>query len=98
LLAHPTFTHTVEEKARVEYMTVLPNPTRGNLRISTKKRTDYHIIESIELMNMEGRVVQHWGVSPVKFSLDIGHHPPGVYVLNVTTNVGSQSFKVILER
>lgn len=97
MFAHITMIHTVNEIKPEAYMIVLPNPTSGRVDIVTEKIDGPHIIEKIELVNMEGKVVQEWGISPTKFYIDISHHPNGIYILNVKTNVKSESFKIVLE-
>ena len=98
MLAHITIIHTVNEIEQEAYMTVAPNPTNGRINIEAKKLDEPHIIEKIELVNMEGRVVQQWGVSPTKFYVDIGNHPNGIYFLKVKTNIQTETFKIVLER
>jgi hypothetical protein len=97
LISHITIIHTVNEIKQEEYMTAVPNPTTGRVDISTKKMDEFHIIKKIELINIEGRTVQEWGVSPTKFYVDIGNHPNGIYILKVKTNRKSETFKIILE-
>ncbi len=98
LLMHITIIHTVNEVEQEEYMTISPNPTTGIVNIATKKINDVHIIEKIELVNVEGRVLEQWGISPTKFYVDIGHHPDGIYFLHVKTNIKSEVFKIVLDR
>ncbi len=96
LLVHITFVHTVNEFEKDEYMKIFPNPTSGEINIETRKTSGFHIIEKMELVDMNGAVVQRFGFSPTKFSINIGHHPPGKYLLRVTTNKSSESFHIIL--
>ena len=96
-MASPTFIHTVSETEESKYMEVSPNPTTGRINISTSKVNQYHIIESIELINSESRIVQVWGRSPTKYFIDIDHHPAGLYYLKIKTNLRTETFKVILE-
>jgi len=98
ILTHITISHTVNEVEQEKYMTITPNLTNGRIEISTKKIDQFHLIEKIELVNLEGRVVQEWGMSPTKFFVDIGNHPNGIYFLNVKTNIQSETFKIVLER
>lgn len=98
MFAHITVIHTVNEIKPEAYMVVMPNPTSGRVDIVTEKRNGPHIIEKIELINMEGKVVQEWGISPTKFYIDISDHPNGIYILKVKTNIKTESFKIVLER
>ena len=98
LMVHITIVHTVEEVEKKDYLTVGPNPTNGRVEIQTQKVEGYHVIENIELVNIEGKVIQQWGVSPTKFFVDIQNHPNGVYFLRVKTNIKSETFKIVLEK
>jgi len=98
LISHITIIHTVNEIKQEKYMTAVPNPTTGRIDISTKKLDEFHIIEKIELINIEGKLVQKWGISPTKFYVDISNHPNGIYFLNVKTNKSSETFKIVLEQ
>ncbi len=98
-LAYETiFPHTLEDLvADGIYMTVGPNPTSGRIQILSEKIPDYHIIESIEVWNMQGRAVRQYGKSPTKFWIDIGDLPKGVYFIKVKTNLREETFKVLLQ-
>lgn len=98
LLANITGVHTISEKKKERYMTISPNPTKGRINITSEKLDKHHIIETMQLVDMEGKIVQEWKDSPTKFYIDIGHHPAGIYYLNVTTNIKSETFKVVLEK
>ncbi len=98
MLAHLTIQHTVNEEKQDEYMKVGPNPTTGRVEINTRKIEEFHVIEKIELINVEGKVVQEWGVSPTKFYIDIADHPNGIYILQIKTNIQSETFKIVLDR
>ena len=97
LMAHLTSVHTVNEIPSDAYMTIQPNPTTDRIEIQTKKSNDFHIIEKMELVNSTGQVVDRWEMVPTKFGIDIGHHPKGIYFLNVRTNKKSESFRVVLK-
>ncbi len=98
MMVHPTFVHTMNEVDQAEYMTINPNPTTGKIEINTRKNADYHIIESIQLINSNGESVKEYGVSPTKFTIDIGDQANGVYILKVKTNLQYEFFKVILQK
>ncbi len=97
MIAYFTWIHTINVEAQEEYMKVYPNLTSRFVNITTRKINDFHIIEHIHLINLQGRIVQEWGISPTKFYIDIGHHENGVYFLKVKTNVKTETFKVILQ-
>ena len=97
LLAQLTTIHTINEVEQSEYMTVTPNPTDGVINITTKKLDEFHIIERMELLDVQGRVVKSWTTVPTKYFIDISDQPNGMYFLNVKTNIKSESFKILLE-
>lgn len=98
MLVHITLIHTVNEVEQKEYLKIQPNPTSGKIDILARKIEGTHIIEKMELINMEGKVVQEFGISPTKFSINIGHHPDGVYFLKIQTNLQTETFQVILQK
>lgn len=89
--------HTINEINPEQYMSVGPNPTKGHLQIETKKLGQVQYIKKIELYELSGKMVQEWGLAPVKFSIDIGHHKQGIYLLKVHTNVGTEEFRIQLK-
>lgn len=97
ILSHRTSIHTINTRKTHEYMTVYPSYTDGELNIETEKIMDYHIIESLELMDLKGAVVKRYNNIPTKFTINISDQKPGMYFLNVTTNIKSMSFPVFLK-
>lgn len=98
LSVHPTWIHTISEKQQEEYMLVYPSPTDGIVNISTKKIDGMHIIENMQLVSVDGKVVQQWNNVPTKFFIDIGNHANGLYHLKVKTNIQEQTFPLILNK
>lgn len=94
--AHITFFHTIAEKEENNYLQIAPNPSTGTVNIKAAKHDDYHIIESMQLLNIDGKVVEEYGLSPTKFRIDIGHHPKGTYFLKVQTNLKTEIHKILL--
>jgi len=98
-LAHITLVHTVNEVKMDNYMEVYPNPSNsGRIHIKTEKQQGLHIIEKMELIDNQGKTVEVFGKSPTKFWIDIGHHPNGIYTLKVTTNLRTESFRIVLQK
>lgn len=94
-----TFIHTAKGgQEPQEYLKIYPNVTDGIVHIEAEKMNEYHIIESIELINSEGKVVQRFGKAPTKFFVDIGNNLPGTYFLKVTTNFKTETFPVVLQK
>lgn len=93
---HLTLVHTISEKESGDYLKILPNPTNGIVKIQAEKRNDFHIIQNMELINIDGTVVETYGMSPTKFQIDISHHPRGTYYLKVQTNLKTEIHKIVL--
>ena len=98
MLAHYTQVHTLPEIEQDAYMTVFPNPVSDRVYISTKKAKGFHIIEQMDLINEQGRIVESWQNVPTKFFIDIGDHPVGMYHLKVRTNLQTEEFKILLNK
>ncbi len=97
-MAEQTFVHTVKKAADNNYLKVYPTLTTGRVFIEAEKLQEYHIIESIRIVNTEGRTVRTYGQAPTKFFVDMADLPRGNYYINVTTNKRSQTFTVTLSQ
>lgn len=98
MMAHLTLVHTIPEIEQEVYMKVFPSPSNGRVYIETRKLDEFHIIEHIEVIDIEGRTVEQYTNRPTKTFLDLGHLPNGMYVLNVRTNVQTETFKIVLQK
>ena len=95
ILAHQTYVHTVDEQQE-EYLKVYPTITDNRIHIQTKKLKEYHIIEQIDVINSQGRVVNTFGKAPTKFFIDIGDLEKGNYFIKVKTNKKTETHRVVL--
>lgn len=98
LIYQPTFSHTVGENTRANFFKIHPNPSPGRVYIENQDLIGPNYIEKMELVDLEGRVVQQWGKRPPDTHVDLEAHPNGVYFLNIQTQKNFESFKVILAR
>jgi hypothetical protein len=97
-MAHLTFVHTIKESDQAHnYLTVYPNPTNGIINIVTEKMMGYHIIEHMELINAQGRVVKRWSNLPTKFWFDTDKLAAGLYWLQVKTNFKTETLPVVIK-
>lgn len=94
---HLTLIHTLNEIKQKDYLKVYPTITNGKIDINARKSDQFHIIKNMQLINIQGEIVEEFGISPTKFSININHHPTGVYFLKVTTNFQTETFKIILQ-
>jgi hypothetical protein len=91
-----TIIHTVKEASLKDYITVYPNPANGRVNVRAQKRLDYHIIEDMQLINMQGRIVQEWKNVPTKFWFETKDYPDGEYLLRVKTNIKTETKHVVI--
>jgi hypothetical protein len=98
LQAHTTMIHTVKENDSDQYLKIFPTPTKGVINIQAQKLQQRHVIEHMELMDLMGRTVRTYGLSPTKYFIDISDLPAATYFLKITTNVKTETFPVILEK
>ncbi len=97
-MIHPTWIHTVEEIEQDEYIRLSPNPSTGKVVINTKKQNEFHIIEEIKVLDLNGRIVKEFGVHPTKTFIDISDLEDGEYILKIKTNLQSDTKKIVLKR
>ncbi|MDR2972879.1 MAG: T9SS type A sorting domain-containing protein [Bacteroidales bacterium] len=70
-----------------------PNPTTGELRVVS---SEYRVVSS-EIFDVYGRAVTtHYSLLTTHYSLDISQLPAGVYFIKITTEIGTQTKKVII--
>lgn len=69
-----------------------PNPTKGNLKIDTD-----HTIKSIELYDVQGRILQTSIENTTTAKLDITNKTNGIYFVKITTERGTNIEKVVKE-
>ena len=70
-------------------MRVYPNPTTGQIYISTSENLR---IEQIRLVNIAGQEVQRWAGN--RDNLDMGELPRGIYLLQVSTDSGQMYHRI----
>jgi hypothetical protein len=74
-------------------LTIYPNPTRGELVVSSEYR-----VVSIEVFDVYGRAITtQYSILNTQYSIDISHLPVGVYFLKIQTENGVVMKKVVKE-
>jgi len=73
-------------------VSVYPNPTMGIININATDK-----ITSLQLFDLQGRILQTSATDINKVSLDISDRQKGVYFLKVTTEKGASVQKIIKE-
>lgn len=97
-IAQYTWIHTIKKQEPTGYLNVYPNPSNGIIKIETEKLNQFHIIEHMELVDMKGRIVEQWKNIPTKFWFDSTKYSDGLYLLNVKTNLQSETIPVMISK
>lgn len=95
-ISHITIIHTIKTARQTDYLNVYPNPANGIVHIEAEKMMDFHIIEHMELISAQGKVVEEWNNLPTKFWFDTGKYEDGSYFLKVRTNIKTEVLPVII--
>jgi hypothetical protein len=99
LVAHRTMIHgLIKDPEEKNQLKVFPSVTTGIVNIEAEKREEYHIIKSIQVIDLAGKVVQQYGTSPVKFFIDLSNLVNGLYYIRVETNLKTEVAPVMLNR
>lgn len=98
MMAHISLMHPVKEVSKKDYMNVYPNPTRDIVNIEIQKIQDFHIIENMELLGADGKVIKQWKNVPTKFWFDTTKYPDGLYFLKVKTNIKSETIPIVVKK
>ncbi len=98
LLAHITIIHTVKEFDQKNYLNVYPNPANNIVNIQAKKIMEYHIIETMELIDQFGRIVDKWANIPTKFWFETDKYNDGMYYLKIKTNIQSETIPIVISK
>ena len=91
-----TWVHTINEND-IDQMLVYPTIVKNRLNLISKKTKEFNIIEKIDLISTDGKLIKQWGKSPTKFEIDISEVPSGTYLLLVKTSLFEKSFKIFKE-
>lgn len=98
MLLHITMIHTIKESELNNYLNVYPNPASNIVHVQAQKISDYHIIESMELVDPSGRVVDKWANIPTKFWFDTKKYNDGMYFLKIKTNFKSETIPLVISK
>lgn len=98
MYSHVTFIHTVKEIEQENYLNVYPNPANDIVHIQAQKIMDYHIIETMELLDPLGRVVDKWANIPTKFWFYTNKYNEGLYFLRIKTNLKSETLPIVISK
>ncbi|MGB0884553.1 MAG: T9SS type A sorting domain-containing protein [Flavobacteriales bacterium] len=82
----------LHEPSPKESVQIYPNPTKSSIHLVAEAKTN---IQSIKLLDINGKLIKTY--TPKQSVLDIKGLPAGVYILNLKTEHGMLSERVIIE-
>jgi len=77
-------------------VSIFPNPTKGILTIAMANREDKNPVR-LELFSLAGEMILQQQIRSTKTNLDLSTHPPGTYLLKISSAACGQTWKVIKE-
>ncbi|MEO1436225.1 MAG: T9SS type A sorting domain-containing protein, partial [Bacteroidota bacterium] len=92
-----TVAHTIETATQSAYIKAYPNPTTGPLEMKLARGLDYHTVQSVQVINSSGKIVQNYGRVPTKFRMDLSGLSAGTYFLSVQTNKRTEIIPVVVQ-
>lgn len=72
---------------------VFPNPTSGMLTFNSEGTT----INAIEIISVQGQIIENRPVKTGSVSFDLSHLPSGVYYARIKTDTGTEMQKIMLK-
>ena len=76
-----------------ETVTVMPNPTNGSVRVSSDQN-----IQSIRVLNAEGKLLNTVSVQDKATSLDLARYEGGLFLLNIRFQDGKSMVKKVVKQ
>ncbi|MES2544124.1 MAG: T9SS type A sorting domain-containing protein [Bacteroidota bacterium] len=73
-------------------VSVYPNPSKGTVSVKANG-----IIKSVQLFDIQGRILETKMINEQQLNMDISNYSNGVYFLKVTTDAGIKTEKLIKE-
>jgi len=84
----------IKEISSTNTFSVYPNPSNDLVTISNDMNT---VIESIEMIDLNGRVVKSHNINATEGQVSISDLATGVYMMKITTDQGTATKKVVKE-
>ncbi len=90
---------TSSHEAQTRHFLLFPNPARGQFGISATE--GQALLQSAALIDMQGCTVRAWGTADIaqgtQQTFDVGGLPSGIYLLQLSSDRGMDTHKLILE-
>ena len=85
-----------EKNSGISSLNVYPNPANEILTIDILKEPTVHSVNAV-LRDISGRTLNCFEINQDSYKMDISNYAKGIYILTLTTNIGSINQKIIVE-
>jgi hypothetical protein len=96
MLVQRTLVHTVGQTGSGRDSKLYPTSTNGIIYIEAEHVTQNHDITSVLIYDANARIVQEHHDIKQRYMIDLAGLPAGEYFVRVTTNLGKETFTVLL--
>lgn len=86
---------SIDQFNEVSVMKIYPNPTKGQFNIVIGDNVQGNV--DVQIVSITGRLVKKLSIGNGINSMDIGNMASGMYIVNINTEKGSTSHKLILD-
>lgn len=77
------------------HVNIYPNPTEGLLKLEIIGFDEHRDYGHISIFDMSGKIVTDSDIKTMSTTIDITSEPNGVYLLNISLNTSSNTWKII---
>jgi hypothetical protein len=85
----------INEIAPQPKLTLYPNPTKGAIQLAYNSN---NLINNVEIFNVNGALVASWQDVNPNTTIDLSQLENGLYFIQISTNEGTQTQKLLLQR
>ncbi len=98
IMSRITMIHTIKNVVMKDYLKLYPNPSNGRVYIEAENLLEFHIIETMELIDAQGIIVERWNNIPTKFWFETNKYAVGKYMVRIKTNKKTETLPLVISR
>jgi hypothetical protein len=96
MMINLTMIHPVNEMKKTEFLNVFPTVTNGIINIESRIILENVPVQSIDLIGVDGKLIEHFTNSSSKYQIDISKYEAGMYFLKITSDIRTENHPVML--